>query len=94
MDDISPLTSLRSLSGHISGAPPQDATITGLAIELPGALDDDAKQKILAATNAIALRASASDPFIDNTRVSQLSDGGEMAITRLGLKLTAIMDRR
>lgn len=61
--------------GHTSDTVPQGATIGGIAIQLSGPLDDDAQQKILAATSAIALRASASDPFLDNSRVSQLSDG-------------------
>jgi hypothetical protein len=61
--------------GHTSDIVPQGTTIDGIAIQLPGPLDDDTQQKILAATSAIALRASTSDPFLDNPHVSQSSDG-------------------
>lgn len=52
---------------------PADATIAGIAINLPGALDDDAIRTIFEATNTIA--SHASDPFVDNPRISQLNDG-------------------
>ncbi|KAF8140218.1 hypothetical protein EV363DRAFT_1311935, partial [Boletus edulis] len=74
-----PSTELHTMDDTV----PQGATISGIAVELPGALDDDARQKILAATDAIVLRASASDPFTDNPRVSQLSDGEETVRARL-----------
>lgn len=71
-------------TGHTLDTAPQGATLDGIAVMLPGPLDDDARQKIIAATNAIALRASASDPFIDNPHTPQLSDGKKTAGLRFG----------
>jgi len=58
----------------INDAAPQGATLDGIAVTLPDGLDEDTKQKILAAVNAIASNAK-SDPFIDNPHIPQMSDG-------------------
>lgn len=87
---VVPSTELRAMSGEstairhthwrltlaltLDGAP-QGANIDGIAVSLSGPFNDEVQQKMLAAANAIALRASASDPFIDNLDVPQLSDG-------------------
>ncbi|KAF8546067.1 hypothetical protein OG21DRAFT_1528071 [Imleria badia] len=78
-----PSTEMHTMNvGHTPDTVPQGATVIGIAVELSGPLDDDARQKILAATSAIALHASASDPFIDNPRVSQLSDDTASVLTQ------------
>lgn len=50
-----------------------DATIGGIAIKLPGPLNTEEKQTIIDVANAIA--AHATNPFVDNPRIPQLSDG-------------------
>jgi hypothetical protein len=66
---------------HASDAVPANATIGGIAINLPGALDDEAIRTIFDATNTIA--SHASDPFTDSHHIPQLSDGEGAVIIKL-----------
>ncbi|KAF8554759.1 hypothetical protein OG21DRAFT_1508507 [Imleria badia] len=49
-----------------------DATIGGIAIKLPGPLNAEEEQTMIKVVNAIA--AHATNPFVDNPRIPQLSD--------------------
>lgn len=62
---------------YIPDAVQADADIKGIAIDLPGGLDDDIIRTIFDATNMIA--SHASHPFVDNP-IPQLSDGEEVVI--------------
>ncbi|KAG9309045.1 hypothetical protein JVU11DRAFT_11056 [Chiua virens] len=59
----------------IDGQAPKNTPIEGIAVALSGSYDEHAKRKMLAAMNAMALRAKASDPFVDDLQIPQLGDG-------------------
>lgn len=56
-----------------SDAVRSDATITGIAIKLPGPLNEEEKQMIIDVANTIATHAT--NPFVDNPIIPQLNDG-------------------
>ena len=77
------LSHLRPQHPHLlcPGAVSPDVVIAGLAIDLPDGWNDDAKRTIKDATETIA---TATGPFEDNLRISQLRDGEEDGIVELG----------
>ena len=65
---------------HTSAAVSPQTDLEGWAIELPGGLDDDAKQTIKEVTEMMA----NTSPFKDNFLVSQLRDGEEDGVVERG----------
>lgn len=64
--------------GHIPEAISPDTVIGGFSIDLPDGLNDDVKQTIDCVTE---MMARATDPFQDNSLISQLRDSKEYRVT-------------
>lgn len=69
---------LVSIPTFAPGVIPPNAVIGGISIDLPYGYNEDAKQTINDATTTIA----TTDPFGDNSLVSQFREGEEAAVVK------------